>query len=114
MVFLGDDQIIPPEFLIWHLLAHVDGACVLLGECNRYIHTHLFSPSEPAVEGIASSPLIEAEALRDLTMLEDLVSASRGWQPTRVRSLSPTGARSLPTRGHYSVPRTRRSHARLW
>jgi GT2 family glycosyltransferase len=58
LVFLTDDRLVAPDFLLQHLLLHLQKECVVIGDDHRCIHTHLFAPDEPAQQGIPPQPLL--------------------------------------------------------
>lgn len=65
VVFLGDDCLIGPDFLMQHLMHHLDEPCVVLGDNHRRVHTHLFSFTDPPPEGASPVPVFDATDLLD-------------------------------------------------
>src|SRR5581483_9598761 len=65
LVFLSDDRLAQPDFLMQHLLLHMQKECVVIGDDHRCIYTHLFAPDELAQEGILPQPLLTPADLND-------------------------------------------------
>lgn len=55
VVFLDDDRLVEPDFLIQHLRNHVTGPAVVLGESCQNIYTHVVSGFDPErLRGVSS------------------------------------------------------------
>ena len=73
LVFLDDDRLVAPDFLLQHLLLHLQKECVVIGDDHRCIHTHLFAPDEVAQAGIPPKPFLTPADLDDPKKLASLV-----------------------------------------
>lgn len=71
IIFLGDAQLVDPDFLMRHLLHHARGEepCVIIGASRRNVHTHLFASTDPTPMGVPLTPLFIPEEL--LSQLND-------------------------------------------
>jgi glycosyltransferase involved in cell wall biosynthesis len=49
IIFLDDDRLTGPDFLLQHALRHRGDPCVVHGDTNQRIHTHLFPPIDRAL-----------------------------------------------------------------
>jgi glycosyltransferase involved in cell wall biosynthesis len=58
IVFLSDDQVVSGDFLVRHIIGHLQGACVLIGSGQLEILTHVVPPGEPAQTGFAPVPVV--------------------------------------------------------
>ncbi len=63
IVLLGDDCLTSPNFLTQHLRHHLKKDRIVLGDCSRLVHTHLFSPSDFVVSGTPAQQVTMAEDL---------------------------------------------------
>lgn len=63
LIFLGEDCLPVPNFLIHHLRQHLNGHRVALGDCSRVVHTHLFSHDDILLNGTSAHQVIEADDL---------------------------------------------------
>lgn len=72
LVFLEEDRLVQPDFLLQHLLLHLQGETVVMGDDHRCIHTHLFAPDEPAQQGIPPQPFLTPADLDDPRKLASL------------------------------------------
>jgi GT2 family glycosyltransferase len=70
VVFLDDDRLVGPDFLLYHLSHHEGAPSVVFGDTRLYIHTHVSSEIDPSVWGLAGllmrglSPLDEGRVYR--------------------------------------------------
>ena len=49
IIFLDDDRLAHPDFLLQHVLRHRQEPCGVYGNANSRVHTHLFPPVDPAL-----------------------------------------------------------------
>jgi len=66
IVFLGDDQLLFPNFLAQHLKHHLGNERFVLGDAHLRVHTHLFASSSFELPpGCPPAPLLSADQLED-------------------------------------------------
>ncbi len=73
LIFLGEDCLTTPDFLLHHLRHHLDSNNVVLGDCSRLVHTHLFAPAEVLLNGVSARQVFEANDLNDLQALRPFI-----------------------------------------
>lgn len=83
IIFLDDDRLVAPNFVLNHLRCHLKGTPVVLGNSQRFIHTHIFAPSAPALEGTSPQPGFCAGA-------HDLIN-EWGWLTFDISATAPEG-----------------------
>lgn len=57
VVFLGDNQVVPSDFLVNHLIHQVERPSVVIGDYSKGLHTHLFPPEVPLMSGTSPRPI---------------------------------------------------------
>lgn len=73
LIFLGEDCLTTPDFLLHHLRHHLGGEAVVIGDCSRLIHTHLFPPAEVMLNGVSARQVFEADDLGDLQAIRPFI-----------------------------------------
>jgi glycosyltransferase involved in cell wall biosynthesis len=73
VVFLGDDRLVGPDFLLRHLLRQAITSGVVLGDSHRWIHTHLVPVSPLALAGVPGRAGMDPEELDQRERWVDLV-----------------------------------------
>jgi glycosyltransferase involved in cell wall biosynthesis len=63
LVLLGDDRLVPRDFLTRHIVSHARNCAVVVGASHRSIHTHLLPLGDAAAEGVSPTPALVAEDL---------------------------------------------------
>ncbi len=123
VIFLDDDRLTNPDFLLQHTFRHRQEPCAVYGSTNHLIHTHLSPPVDPALwqrlqaQGwqnifphrvTAPERFVDREDLNDPRRLRPLVSLyvePRVYLETS-RAFSDRGMSWLTfTAGNASVPR---------
>lgn len=72
-IFVGEGCLVAPDFLLQHLAHHVNKERLVLGNSQRYIHTHLFSPLDPVMLGVSPRCVLQPEDLQNADRLGTLI-----------------------------------------
>jgi len=74
LIFLRDDRLVPPDFILQHLRCHTHGELVALGADHGVICTHMVTDDDPAEPGIAPQPMLVPSDLDDPALLSSVIS----------------------------------------
>lgn len=111
LVFLGEDCLAAPDFLLRHLLRHVREGCVVIGDTRLHAMTHLYSQPDATVVSCPPQPLLSPEDLDTPHAWRDLLSEAG--PDYRELGDAPDLWRALTTR-NFSVRRDRLAAAGVW
>jgi glycosyltransferase involved in cell wall biosynthesis len=110
ILFLDDDQIVAPDWLVQHLRAHIREPAFVLGSSGRSLHTHLFSPMVELMKGVAPLRVMSAADLDVPHKWESLVQEngkdySGIWNYFAAQNLAPPNSWVYFEGGNASVAR---------